>query len=47
MRLPVARAPQRYGTVILKRGQHASFALTCLHWGLKMLRAKRRAARSR
>ena len=30
MRLPVARAPQRYGTVILKPGQHASFALTYL-----------------
>jgi Protein of unknown function (DUF4232) len=30
MRLPVARAPQRYGTVILKRGQHASFTLTYL-----------------
>jgi hypothetical protein len=27
MRLPVKRAPQRYDTVILKRGQHASFAL--------------------
>ena len=30
IRLPVARAPQRYGTVILKPGQHASFALTYL-----------------
>jgi hypothetical protein len=30
MRLPVARAPQRYGTVVLERGQHASFALTYL-----------------
>jgi hypothetical protein len=30
MRLPVARAPERYRTVILKRGQHASFALTYL-----------------
>jgi len=30
MRLPVARAPERYSTVILKRGQHASFALTYL-----------------
>jgi hypothetical protein len=30
MRLPVARAPQRYSTVTLKRGQHASFALTYL-----------------
>ena len=30
MRLPVARAPQRYATVILKPGQHASFALTYL-----------------
>jgi hypothetical protein len=28
MRLPVARAPQRYGAVTLKPGQHASFALT-------------------
>jgi hypothetical protein len=30
MRLPVARAAQRYSTVILKPGQHASFALTYL-----------------
>jgi hypothetical protein len=30
MRLSVARAPQRYGTVILKPRQHASFALTYL-----------------
>jgi Protein of unknown function (DUF4232) len=30
MRLPVARAAQRYGTVILTPGQHASFALTYL-----------------
>ena len=30
IRLPVARAPQRYGSVILKPGQHASFALTYL-----------------
>jgi hypothetical protein len=30
MRLHVARAPQRYSTVILKHGQHASFALTYL-----------------
>jgi hypothetical protein len=30
MRLPVARAPQRFSAVILKRGQHASFALTFL-----------------
>jgi hypothetical protein len=28
MRLPVARAAQRYATVTLKPGQHASFALT-------------------
>ncbi|HEY1699502.1 MAG TPA: DUF4232 domain-containing protein [Trebonia sp.] len=30
MRLPVARAAQRYSSVILKRGQHASFTLTYL-----------------
>jgi hypothetical protein len=28
MRLPVARAAQRYAAVTLKPGQHASFALT-------------------
>lgn len=30
IRLPVARAAHRVSTVILKRGQHASFALTYL-----------------
>ncbi len=30
MRLPVARASQRYSTITLARGQHASFALTYL-----------------
>ncbi|HEY0937783.1 MAG TPA: DUF4232 domain-containing protein [Trebonia sp.] len=30
LRLPVARAPQHYRAVLLKRGQHASFALTYL-----------------
>jgi hypothetical protein len=28
MRLPVAREPERHGTVLLRPGQHASFALT-------------------